>query len=476
MGDPLDEQAETLAALQQVLDAAGPYLDGLPDRLVYDWAAEPLLRELAGPLPEQGAGTAAAVGELLRIGTATATASAGPRFYHFVIGGSTPAALAADWVVSLLDQNAFVRASSRFADAVETVTLDWLRQLVGLPPGWGGVLTASATFANLSGLALATHWWAEKHGVDVTSAGLAGLPRMPVLSGGHVHPSARKALQMLGHGKDTVEVFARDGIRHLDLAGMRQRLRALDGAPAVLLGTAGEPDAGEFDPLADLADLAAESGAWLHVDGAFGLFAALSPRTAHLTAGIERADSIAADAHKWLNVPYESGFALVRDPDRIGPAFGMPGAAYLPGPDDPRGGYGLLGPESSRRARALPIWATLAAYGRDGYRALVERHCDLAAYLAARVDAADDLERLAEVPLNVVCFRYRPAGLSEPELNAVNRRLGEALLDDGRVFAGTTVYSGRVALRPAISNWRTTAADLDLFVAVVRELGAAATR
>jgi len=476
VGDPLDEQAETLAALQQVLDAAGPYLDGLPDRLVYDWAAEPLLRELAGPLPEQGAGTAAAVGELLRIGTATATASAGPRFYHFVIGGSTPAALAADWVVSLLDQNAFVRASSRFADAVETVTLDWLRQLVGLPPGWGGVLTASATFANLSGLALATHWWAEKHGVDVTSAGLAGLPRMPVLSGGHVHPSARKALQMLGHGKDTVEVFARDGIRHLDLAGMRQRLRALDGAPAVLLGTAGEPDAGEFDPLADLADLAAESGAWLHVDGAFGLFAALSPRTAHLTAGIERADSIAADAHKWLNVPYESGFALVRDPDRIGPAFGMPGAAYLPGPDDPRGGYGLLGPESSRRARALPIWATLAAYGRDGYRALVERHCDLAAYLAARVDAADDLERLAEVPLNVVCFRYRPAGLSEPELNAVNRRLGEALLDDGRVFAGTTVYSGRVALRPAISNWRTTAADLDLFVAVVRELGAAATR
>jgi glutamate/tyrosine decarboxylase-like PLP-dependent enzyme len=189
---------------------------------------------------------------------------------------------------------------------------------------------------------------------------------------------------------------------------------------------------------------------------------------------MERADSIAADAHKWLNVPYESGFALVREPDRLGPAFGMPGAAYLPGPDDPRGGYGLLGPESSRRARALPIWATLAAYGRSGYRALVERHCDLAAHLAAAVDAAPDLERLAEVPLNVVCFRYRPVGLPEPELDDINRRLGEALLDDGRVFAGATVYGGRAALRPAISNWRTTADDLDLLVEVVRELGAKA--
>jgi glutamate/tyrosine decarboxylase-like PLP-dependent enzyme len=471
VGDPLNEQAETLAALTQVIEAAGPYLDGLPRRLVYDRTAEPLLAELGGPLPEKGAGTQAAVEALLRIGTATATASAGPRFFHFVIGGSTPAALAGDWVVSLLDQNAFVRASSRFADAAETVTLDWLRQLVGLPPGWGGALTASATFANVTGLALAAHWWAERHGVDLTSAGLAGLPRMPVLSGGHVHPSARKALQLLGHGKDTVEVLARDDVGRIDLAAVRRRLGELGGAPAVLVATAGEPNAGEFDPLADLA---AEFGAWLHVDGAFGLFAALSPRTAHLTAGIERADSIAADAHKWLNVPYESGFALVRDPARLGPAFGMPGAAYLPGPDDPRGGYGLLGPESSRRARALPIWATLAAYGRTGYRELVERHCDLAAHLAAAVDAAPDLERLAEVPLNVVCFRYHPPGRSEPELNDLNRRLGEALLDDGRVFAGATVFGGRVALRPAISNWRTTADDLDLFVEVVRELGAAA--
>ena len=474
MGDPLHEQGEAAGALRQVFDAALPYLESLPERLVYDRAAEPLLQELAGPLPEQGTGTAEAIERLLRVGTATATASAGPRFFHFVIGGSTPAALAADWTVSLLDQNAFVRASSKLADTVETITLDWLRQLVGLPAGWGGVLTASATFANFSGLVLATHWWGERHGVDVTANGLAGLPRMPVLSGGYIHPSARKALQMLGHGKDTVEVFTRDGVGRVDLDAMRRRLRELGGAPAVLVATAGEPNASDFDPVADFADLAQEYGAWLHVDGAFGLFAALSPRTADLVAGIDRADSIAADAHKWLNVPYESGFALIRAPERLGPAFGMPGAAYLPGPDDPRGGYGLLGPESSRRARALPIWATLAAYGRDGHRELVERHCDLAQHLARTVDAAPDLERLADVPLNVVCFRYHPDGLTEDELDAVNRAVGEALLDDGRVFAGTTVYNGHVALRPAISNWRTTAADLDLLVDVVRELGAKA--
>ena len=251
--------------------------------------------------------------------------------------------------MSLLDQNAFVRASSRLADAVETVALDLLRQLAGLSPGWGGALTASATSANLTGLALATHWWSERQGVDVTSSGLAGLPRMPVLSGGYVHPSARKAPQMLGHGKDTVEVVARDEIGRIDLAAVRRRLGELDGAPAVLLATAGEQNAADFDPLADVADLAEEFGAWLHVDAAFGVFASLSPRTAHLTAGMERADSIAADAHKWLNVPYESGFALVREPARLGSAFGMPGAACLRGSDDPRGGYGLLGPESSRR-------------------------------------------------------------------------------------------------------------------------------
>ncbi|HEY1484466.1 MAG TPA: pyridoxal-dependent decarboxylase, partial [Micromonosporaceae bacterium] len=273
------------------------------------------------------------------------------------------------------------------------------------------------------------------------------------------------------HGKNTVEVYARDGAGRLDLNAMAARLRALDG-PAVIIGNAGDVNTGDFDPIADLADLAAEHGAWLHIDGAFGAFAALSPRTAHLVAGMQRAQSIASDAHKWLNVPYESGFAFLSEPDRLGRAFGMPGAPYFPDATGPVAGYMMFGPESSRRARALPIWATLAAYGRDGYRALIERHVDLAHHLADLVDASDDMERLADVPLCIVCFRYRPPGVADGDLDDLNRRLGAAILADGRVYAGATVYDGKVALRPAITNWRVTERDVAQFVDVVRELGA----
>jgi glutamate/tyrosine decarboxylase-like PLP-dependent enzyme len=462
--DPLHDDG-TDAALRAVFDAAGPYLSSLATRPVYAGSAR--VEELGGELPSAGAGAAAVAARLLSVGTASATHSAGPRFFHFVTGGVTPAALAADWTVSLLDQNAFSRAASELATSVETVALDWLRSLFGLPEGFGGALVASATFANFTALGAATHWWAERHGVDVAAAGLAGLPRMPVFSGGYVHASARKALQMLGHGRESVSVH---GTGRVDLSSLDRALAS--SGPAVVIANAGEVNAGDFDPLPDLVALVERHDAWLHVDGAFGLFAALSPRTAHLVDGLARVDSIACDGHKWLNVPYESGFAFLREPGRLGAAFGMPGAPYLPGADSPRGGYALLGPESSRRARSMPIWATLAAYGRSGYREMVERHLDLAQELAGLVDAAPDLERLAEVPLCIVCFRVRPPGVPEEALDDLNRRVGEALLDDGRVFAGTTVYHGKVALRPAIVNWRTTSRDIELFVSVVRELAA----
>jgi glutamate/tyrosine decarboxylase-like PLP-dependent enzyme len=429
---------------------------------------------LDGDLPATGFGSVATTERLTRIGIAAATQSSGPHFYHFVIGGATPAAMAGDWLTALLDQNVAMRASSAFATKVEDVAIAWLTQLLNLPPTWGGALVGSATFANFTGLACATHWWGEQHGVDVASVGLSGLPRMPVLSGGYVHASARKALQMLGHGKDSVEVVAADAVGRVDLAAMEARLAAL-GAPAVIIANAGEVNAGDFDPIDALADLATRYGAWLHIDGAFGAFAACSPRSAHLVRGTERAQSVAADAHKWLNVPYESGFTLLADPSRLGRAFGMPGAPYLPDASSPGSGYMMFGPESSRRARAIPIWATLAAYGREGYRALVERHLDLAQNLARLVDEAPDLERLAEVPLCIVCFRYAPAGVPEQALNDLNRKLGADLLADGRVFAGTTVYDGKVALRPAMTNWRITSRDVAHFVDVVREIGAGIT-
>lgn len=463
--DPLLERDYAAAALSDVAAAAPGYLAGLDERPVRESALRPLLDGLDGPLPEDGHGSADAIADLLRIGTGAATHSSGPRFFHFVVGGSTPAAMAGDWVTSLLDQLAGMSTASEFAATAETVALRWLKDLFGLPAGWGGVLTPSATFANLTGLACARQWWGERHGVDVAADGITGLPPMPVVASGYVHASVRKALQLLGYGRDTVRVFAVDDAGRADLDGMR---RALSG-PAVLVACAGEVNAGDFDPVDAMADLAAEHGGWLHVDGAFGLFAALSPRTAHLVDGVTRADSVAADGHKWLNVPYESGFAFVREPHRLGTTFGSWNAPYLAPADVDAIDYNCLGPESSRRARALPIWASLRAYGRNGHRAMVERHLDLAERLEFLVDQSPDLELLAPATLCVVCFRYTAP---DRDLDALNAELGRAILADGRVYVGTTVYKGMTALRPAIVNWRTTEADIDLLVTVVRELGA----
>jgi glutamate/tyrosine decarboxylase-like PLP-dependent enzyme len=190
---------------------------------------------------------------------------------------------------------------------------------------------------------------------------------------------------------------------------------------------------------------------------------------------VERADSVIADGHKWLNVPYDSGFAFVRDPMALPRAF-TASAEYLPSPEDPHPNFGYFGPEMSRRARALTVWASLRASGRSGYRSMVERHLGLARRLAARVDDEPDLERLADVPLNVVCFRFRPAGPAARDLDELNRRLGEAIIEDGRVYVGTTTYDGRIALRPAIVNWRTTERDIDALADVVIELGAKLAR
>ena len=459
------ERGELEGVIAAVVDEARSYLGGLD--------AGPVLEDpeavsgLGGALPHEGAGAAAALAELLA-GSAAATRSAGPRFFHFVTGGVTPAALGADWITTLLDQNSFSWVSSPFGARLEAVAVDWLKELFDLPANWGGVLTTGATMANFTGLAAARRWWAGRHGIDVDAAGFFDLPQAPVFSSGYIHSSAIKAIGMLGLGRETVRTFAQDDAGRLDRDGLEGALQGLDGAPAILIGNAGEVNAGDFDPIDELADLAERYGAWLHVDGAFGLFARLTPRTAGLVAGIERAHSVIADGHKWLNVPYDCGFAFVRDSAELERSFGL-AAAYLPSDDKPNFGY--RGPEASRRARALAVWATLRAYGRSGYREMVERHLDLAQRLAERVEEAPDLELLAPVQLNIVCFRFNPPGAEESELNDLNERLGEAVLADGRVYAGTTVYEGRTALRPAIVNWRTREADVDLLVDVVRELG-----
>ena len=456
------------AALEVAADEAQRYLRDIDSHPVLDRGAEEAIHGWPDPMPEDGDGTLAAVRELAERGQQTAARSSGPRFFHFVMGGATPAALGADWLASTYDQVAFGWASSPMAARLEQVAVDWLRRLFELPEDFGGVLTSGATMANFVALAAARSWWAEQHGVNVDDAGLSSLPSPPILSSGYIHPSAVQAIGMLGMGQGNIERLARDAAGRLDADALEARLQELDG-PAILVANAGEVNAGDFDPIERMADLASEHGAWLHVDGAFGLFARLAPAVSGLAAGVERADSVISDGHKWLNVPYDCGFAFVRDTGRLSRTFNV-GAPYRPSPDDPRPNPGFLAPENSRRARALAVWATLRAYGRTGYREMVERHVGLASHLAERIDAEPQFERLAETQLNIVCFRARPEGVAEEELDALNGDLGEALLRDGRVFAGTTTYEGRVAFRPAIVNWRTQEEDVDLLADVLLEL------
>jgi len=468
VSDPFVERDQLDAALEVAARMARSYLEGIGDERVLSPDVEVAIGRWSDPMPEEGVGALTALTELSERAREAATRSSGPRFFHFVMGGGTPAALGADWLTSAYDQIAFAWASSPFAARLEQVAVDWLRQLFDLPADFGGVLTTGATMANFVALAAARNWWGECQGVDVEHEGVGRLPPAVILSGGYLHSSAVQAVGMLGFGRGNIRRLARDDVGRLDLAALESELKQA-AAPAIVIANAGEVNAGDFDPIADVADLCERHRAWLHVDGAFGLFARLTPGTRALTEGVERADSVISDGHKWLNVPYDCGFAFVREMRRLPRALNV-GAPYLPSGDDPHPNFGFVSPENSRRARALAVWATLRAYGRAGYREMVERHVRLARHLAERVDASPELERLAEVPLNIVCFRAHPPGFSEEQLNELNARVGDALRADGRVFVGTTTYAGKTALRPAIVNWRTDTPDVDLIVDVTRAL------
>lgn len=468
--DPISDHAHLAEVLDLAAREAKAYLAGIDEALVRPQGSEAILDM---ELPEQGVGALAALTELIDAAVEGSTRSAGPRFFHFVMGGSTPAALGADWITSALDQSAYNWVSSALASRLEQISIGWLKDLFGLPADWGGVITTGATMANFAGLAAARRWWGLQQGVDVEADGLSGLPPITILSSGYLHASATKAIAMLGLGRGRARTLSRDVAGRIDLDAMASELRERGSEPVLIIANAGDVNTGDFDPLAEMLALAHKHRAWVHVDGAFGLFAAVSPSTRDLVQGLEGADSVGVDGHKWLNVPYDSGYAFVRDPAYLAGAFGA-SATYLGTEAAARPVFGNLGPEMSRRARALAVWATLRAYGREGYRSMVERHLRLARRVAGQVDAAPDLERLADVTLNVVCFRYRPAGFPEDQLNDLNRRIGELVLEDGRVYFGTTVYSGKVAFRPAIVNWRTREEDVDLIVTMVRELGARA--
>lgn len=450
-----------------VQSEAVSYLSRIRDEPVRPPRMEPTLIS-PGPVPEEGSGAQAAMEVLVRASKEAAIRSVGPRFFHFVIGGVTPAALAADWWTAVIDQNAYNPVTSPLAADLENQVITWLKQLFELPDGWDGVLTTGGTMANFIGLAAARQWWGEQQGVDIAEQGMSALPAPQVLSTDAVHPSVVKALAMLGIGRSNMVEIPRVG-REPDLGAMERMLQ--NGQFSIVVANAGEANAGDFDPIYAMSEVVRESESWLHVDAAFGIFARLGSETQSLTHGIERADSVAADAHKWLNVPHDCGMAFLREPLRLSKVFGG-GADYIERPQAGDVEYGSRGPEMSRRARSMAVWATLLAYGKNGYERLVDRCLALTRWLAHLIDEAPELERLADVKLNVVVFRFRPPGLGEHELNDLNRRLAAAMMEDGRFYVGSTEYDSSFALRAVIINWRTTEHDLELLIATTLEIAA----
>lgn len=468
-GAPFDESVQ---ALDHAHALAREIVGGLATRPV---GHRPGPREMEAlldePLPEDGMAPAAVLDEWLARAERGIVASPGPRFFGFVNGGSTPAALAGDWLASAIDQNAGMWLSSPAAAQTDLTVLRWLKELFGLPGEWAGALTSGATMSNLIGLAAARQWAGERLGFNPAVDGLAGQPRIAVISSTEMHASARKALATLGLGRDSVRTVAAPG-GSIDLAGLKQTLDDSSG-PVIVIANAGEVNTGAFDLLDDVADLCEQhaGGAWLHVDGAFGLFAGLSPKHAHLSRGIERADSVGADGHKWLNVPYDCGFVFVRDGEVLRAAFNATGAYIAPTEDM---GWDPLShvPEMSRRFRGLAAWCALKAYGRAGYRALVERCAENAAAFAGWVEEETGVELMAPAPLNIVCFRYTPQGCDDIATDAFNREAVKRLQEDGRVFVTGTVWHGRAAIRAAFDNWSTTLDDVAILQEAVAEIGA----
>jgi glutamate/tyrosine decarboxylase-like PLP-dependent enzyme len=429
--------------LSRTAELAADHLEAIGERHAGAIAGFDELRDaLGGPLPETGTAPEQVVEELARGAGPGLVASPGPRYFGFVIGGALPAALAADWLTSAWDQNAFSAVSSPAASVVEEIACGWLLAVLGLPADCGVGLTTGAQMANVTGLAAARHALLGRAGWDVEQQGMFGAPPLRVLAGEEAHVTLWRALRLLGFGRAGVEVVPVDDQGAMRADALADALRRGSG-PALVCAQAGNVNSGAMDPLADVVAAAREHDAWVHVDGAFGLWAAASPALAHLADGHAACDSWATDAHKWLNVPYDCGVVAVRDAGAHAAAMSM-SAAYLARAEARSNSD--WAPEASRRARGFTVYAALRSLGRDGVAELVDRCCALARRLASAV--GDEVEVLNDVVLNQV-------------LLGVDETVIPALQAEGTLWAGGTVWRGRPALRFSVSNWSTTEADID---------------
>jgi glutamate/tyrosine decarboxylase-like PLP-dependent enzyme len=446
--------SEIRELLRRTAELAADYVESLDERPVFPEVTPERLREaLGGPLPDGPSDPKTVVNELVESAEPGVVALGSGRYFGFVIGGSLPAALAADWLTSTWDQNAGLYVGGPSASVVEQVTREWLVDLLGLPADASIGYVTGTQMAHVTGLAAARWHVLDAVGWDVGARGLAGAPPVRVLVGEKRHVTIDRALRLLGLGAP--QVVAADAQGRLVPGGLRD---ALGGeGPAIVCAQAGEVNTGALDPLPGIADACEAAGAWLHVDGAFGIWAAVSPRLAHLVEGLERADSWTTDAHKWLNVPYDSGIVLCRHPESHRAAMTTT-ASYLiqdVGERRVRDQVDWV-PEFSRRARGFAVYAALRSLGRRGLTELVEGCCDAASRFAAAITELDGVQLLNEVVLNQVLFRFD----SDERTDEVLRRVQES----GRVWMSGTTWDGRKAIRVSVSNWQTGNEEIDLAV------------
>ena len=433
---------------------AREFADGLAERPVGARAGIGELRErLARPLTEAGEDPRTVIAQLAADVEPGLIASAGPRYFGFVIGGALPAAVAADWLVSAWDQNGGGAIAAPALTVAESVAAGWVRELLGLPADCGVGFVTGCQMAHVTCLAAARHAVLADAGWNVEADGLQGAPALRVVAGANAHVTIARACRILGLGADTVRIVPADGEGRMLAVELAAALGEHDG-PQIVCAQAGEVNSGAFDPLAEIIGLCRAHGAWCHVDGAFGLWAAVSPSRRHLLAGFEGADSWATDGHKWLNVPYDCGIAIVADAAKQRGAMAST-ADYIPAneTDVPWGVESI--PEFSRRARGIPLYAALRALGRDGVTALVDGCCEHAARIAARLAAHDDVEILNDVVLNQVLVRFADS-------DAVTDEVLDRVQQDGTCWAsGSRWHGGATVMRISVSGWQTTAADAD---------------
>jgi len=435
------------ALLKTSSELAIRYLEELDHRKVAPSAAAiDRIERFREPLPESSTSPEDVIRMLDDIGSPATMAMAGPRFFGFVIGGSLPASLAANWLAGAWDQNSALYQVTPATALIEEVALGWLIDLFGLPAGSGGAFVTGATVANFTGLAAARHDVLKNANWNVEADGLFGAPPIAVIVGEEAHPTLFKSLGMLGLGRSRVIRVPVDG-----QGRMRTDAFPKFSGPTIVCTQAGNVNTGAFDPIGEICDVAHESGAWVHVDGAFGLWAATTPTHSTLTRGIEKADSWATDAHKWLNVPYDSGITLVRNPHALQAAMAIT-AEYLPTASADRNPSDFT-PELSRRARGIEVWAALRQLGRQGVADMIARCCRHARRFAEVLgDAGHDI--LNDVVLNQVLVSF-----GEPEMT---RKVIEGIQQDGVCWCGSTVWQDHTAMRISVSSWATTDDDVEM--------------